>query len=60
MKWAHLPEPGGLYDQHPDLIAKFEYIFAKRAEYQEAERKREEAKQKRGGKGGGPRIAGRR
>lgn len=47
MKWNHLPEAGGLYDQHPDLLDQFQYIFAARAEYQEKERKRDEAERQR-------------
>lgn len=27
MKWAHLPNAGGLYDQDPDLLDKFTIIF---------------------------------
>lgn len=59
MKWSHLPSPGGLYDQHPDLLDGFMYIFAERSKYdrekQERERKEQERKSRSGGK-----IAGRR
>lgn len=53
MKWSHLPVAGGLYDQDPILLDQFRYIFAKRGEEQERERKRnareaEQAKSKRG------------
>ena len=44
MKWAHLPVRGGLYDQNPELLDGFMFIFGKRAEQQEAERKKDEAK----------------
>jgi hypothetical protein len=53
MKWSHLPLAGGLYDQSPDLLDQFRYIFGKRGEEQERERKKNEreanaAKSKRG------------
>lgn len=47
MKWNHLPVAGGLYDQDPDLLLAFQYIFGKRSEHQENEQKKEEAKAKR-------------
>ncbi len=47
MKWNHLPNAGGLYDQHPDMLDDFHYIFQTRAEHEENERKKEEAKRKR-------------
>lgn len=28
MRWAHLPVAGGLYDQHPKLLADWEVIWA--------------------------------
>jgi hypothetical protein len=46
MKWAHLPILGGLYDQDPDLLDKFQYLFRKIAEHEEAERQKEEAERK--------------
>lgn len=58
MKWNHLPVEGGLYAQDPDLLEGFQYIFAKRAEYQEEEdKRRENATTRKGGQG---RVAGRR
>jgi hypothetical protein len=42
MKWSHLPVAGGIYDQHPELLSQWQYIFHKRAEYDEAQRKKEE------------------
>lgn len=57
MKWSHLPNAGGLYDQDPELLDGFQYIFAKRAEHQAAEdRKREKEANKKPGR----RVAGRR
>jgi hypothetical protein len=48
MKWTHLPLAGGIYDQHPDLLDKFMYLFAKKSEQAEKERKKQEAEAKRG------------
>jgi hypothetical protein len=42
MKWSHLPLPGGIYAQHPDLIDGFEVIFQARSEYEDQEQKRRE------------------
>lgn len=59
MRWNHLPEPGGLYAQHPKLLERFRYIFAKQAEHDEKERKKRENESRH--KGGGKRsVAGRR
>jgi hypothetical protein len=44
MKWNHLPEPGGLYAQDPELLEGFMYIFGARAEHQEAEEKKRDNK----------------
>lgn len=44
MKWSHLPVAGGLYDQDPDLLDKFEFIFGE-LDAEEA-RKEEERKKK--------------
>lgn len=44
MKWAHLPNAGGLYDQDPDLLDQFRYIFSARSEHDAEERKKEENK----------------
>lgn len=57
MKWNHLPVAGGIYNQNPDLLLKFEYIFGKRAEAEEKERQKSERKSK---SPGGSRPAGRR
>lgn len=57
MKWSHLPLPGGLYAQHPQLLDEIEYIFQERGKAQEKKRKEDEKKNaRRGGKG----VAGRR
>jgi hypothetical protein len=47
MKLAHLPEPGGLYDQSPELLDGFKAIFAERAEAEAEERAKSEAESKR-------------
>jgi hypothetical protein len=43
MKWNHLPVAGGLYDQNPDLLMQFEYIFGERAKQQEKENRKQRA-----------------
>lgn len=48
MKWTHLPVAGGLYDQDPDLLDKFEYIMRKISEQEakeEAERQEKDRKE---------------
>lgn len=63
MKWTHLPVHGGLYDQDPDLLDKFEYIFRmiseqeakEEAERQEKDRKEAAKNQRAGARGGGRR-----
>lgn len=47
MKWNHLPNAGGLYDQDPGLLEKFTYIFAKVNEHQEQERRRQDRESRR-------------
>lgn len=47
MNWNHLPVAGGLYDQHPQLLADFSYIFNERAKRDERRRKLDEARMKR-------------
>lgn len=44
MKWAHLPEPGGLYAQNPDLLDRFYYIIAERSREQEKQQKKQQQK----------------
>ena len=58
MKWNHLPEPGGLYAQHPDLLEGFMYIFSERGRHEAAEREKEKREQER--KRSGAKTAGRR
>ena len=59
MKWSHLPVAGGLYDQDPDLLDKFEFIFraisqheAEEREKEKSEQKKQEAKTRRSSSGG--------
>lgn len=35
MRWNHLPVAGGLYDQSPELLEDFFYIFMERNAYEE-------------------------
>lgn len=59
LKWNWLPNGGGLYDQDPELLDAFRYIFSeikKHEAEQEAKRQREQDRRK----GSGRRIAGRR
>lgn len=58
MKWNHLPVAGGVYDQHPDLMDKFHYIFVKRADHEDKQRKKDE--QERNRKMGKPSQAGKK
>lgn len=57
MRWAHLPNAGGLYDQHPDLLEKFRIIFAEQGKHDAREQAKRERENKR--KGGGRRGASR-
>jgi hypothetical protein len=47
MEFKHLPVQGGLYDQHPDLIDKFLYIFDEQRK--EEERRENEKRRREGG-----------
>lgn len=42
MNWAHLPVAGGIYDQHPELLENFRYIFSKKSEYEKEKHRREQ------------------
>lgn len=42
MRWTHLPNGGGLYDQHPKLLDEWEYIFRRVARHREEEQRRRE------------------
>ena len=46
MKWNHLPVAGGIYDQHPQLLAEWEYIFSAKADHEEKERAKDKAASK--------------
>lgn len=60
MKWAQLPNSGGLYDQDPELLEQFRYIFgAQGAEEERKAKERERSMGKQRG-GGNRRVAGRR
>lgn len=47
MKWTHLPIAGGLYNQDPDLLDKFNAIFHEISEHEARERAKEKAETKR-------------
>lgn len=47
MKFAHLPDPGGLYDQSPIFLDEFLEIANAEAKRDEDEQKREQEKQRR-------------
>lgn len=49
MNFQHLPVAGGLYDQHPVLLEKWEFIFAEKSRYEkrQQEQQKREAKRKR-------------
>lgn len=54
MKWNHLPQPGGYYDQDPELLALWRVIFSERSAHQvrehEQQKKDMEAQKSRSGK----------
>jgi hypothetical protein len=58
MKWAHLPEAGGIYDQHPDLLDAFLIIFHERSEFEAEEESKRQAESKRGMGKGRSKVAG--
>jgi hypothetical protein len=47
MKWAHLPIDGGMYDQDPELLRRFEIIFSEIDKQDRSERDKREQEQKR-------------
>lgn len=44
MGWSALPNAGGLYDQHPQLLEEFTVIFARRAVYEKNQQAIKDAK----------------
>lgn len=46
MKWNHLPNPGGIYQQDPVLLAKFRIIWREKNIAEEERQKEEERKAK--------------
>lgn len=59
LKWTHLPVAGGLYDQHPDLLAQWRYIFSERNR-REAEKAKETERKAQANRTGRAPVAGRR
>jgi hypothetical protein len=47
MKWNHLPVAGGLYDQHPQLLDEWSYIFQVKAENEQRELEKQKRDSKR-------------
>lgn len=47
MNWSNLPVAGGLYDQRPELLDDWFYIFNERAKFEARKRAQEEADRKR-------------
>lgn len=47
MKWNHLPLAGGLYEQDPELLDGFMYIFGERAAYEEEQERKRKAEDRR-------------
>lgn len=61
MQWAHLPVPGGIYDQDPELLRCWRVIWSKQAEHQKAEDRKREMKQRQASQSSqSPRSAARR
>lgn len=48
MKWNHLPVAGGIYDQHPQLLDEWAYIFEQKNEHDKREREKEKNASKSG------------
>lgn len=44
MKWNHLPAPGGMYDQDPELLELWDIIFRERSAHQDREQKEDQRK----------------
>lgn len=55
MKWSHLPEGGGIYDQSPELIDGFLTIFHARSKHEAEERAKKDREM-----GRNKRVAGHR
>jgi len=46
MQWNHLPVAGGLYDQHPQLLEDFLYIFTIKSKYEKEKMDKEQRETK--------------
>ena len=53
MEWKHLPNAGGMYDQHPDFVEKVKYYMGQRyqAEKEKQDRKNPRPRMSRAGQG---------
>jgi len=47
MQWCSLPVAGGLYDQHPKLVAQWQILFREKSEWEKIENDRRERESKR-------------
>lgn len=47
MEWNHLPVVGGLYDQHPQVLEEWVYIFQRKHLHEKQQRDKHEAEMKR-------------
>ena len=47
MKWAHLPNKGGIYDQHPKMLDDFLVIDGIRIQAANAEQAKQQRKSRR-------------
>jgi hypothetical protein len=60
MKWTHLPNAGGIYDQHPKFMDDLVRISQIEARAEAAKQKKQQAEQNRKRPAAGRRSAGRR
>jgi hypothetical protein len=46
LKWNHLPNEGGIYDQHPDLLDQWQVVWQERAKYESEQERKSKAQQR--------------
>ena len=51
MEWNHLPVAGGIYDQHPRLLAEWDVIWDAEYRHEKAKERREQASRPQAKKG---------
>lgn len=42
MNWSHLPEPGGIYQQHPQLLDEWLVIWQIKSRYEKKKQQEQE------------------